>query len=154
MGVLVTACNGRASYTRTPNGRTMNDKSYVTMEQHLCLVCGNPYDTGAVLLDRRLRNRYNKHTLTAWGMCPEHEALRQDDYIALVGCDESKSTKQANGNLVPGGAYRTGAIAHLKRHVWENIIDVPVPEQMVCFCEEEVIQMLQGMQQASEKADE
>ena len=33
----------------------MNDKSHVSLEQHVCLVCGTAFDTGAILLDKRLR---------------------------------------------------------------------------------------------------
>lgn len=33
----------------------MNDKSHVSLEQHLCLVCSVTYDTGSILLDKRLR---------------------------------------------------------------------------------------------------
>jgi len=33
----------------------MNDKSHVSMEQHVCLVCGVTFDPDAILLDKRLR---------------------------------------------------------------------------------------------------
>ena len=33
----------------------MNDKSHVSLEQHVCLVCGKAFDTGTILLDKRLR---------------------------------------------------------------------------------------------------
>ena len=32
----------------------MNDKSHVSMEQHVCLVCGVAFDTGAILLDNQI----------------------------------------------------------------------------------------------------
>lgn len=32
----------------------MSDKSHVSLEQHVCLVCGVAFDTGTILLDRRL----------------------------------------------------------------------------------------------------
>lgn len=34
-------------------------KSYITMEQHQCHVCGKIFDTGALLLDTHLRKRIN-----------------------------------------------------------------------------------------------
>ncbi|WP_430522156.1 hypothetical protein [Pseudomonas aeruginosa] len=48
----------------------MNDKSHVSLEQHVCLVCGTAFDTGAILLDKRLRASMERHTATGWGLCP------------------------------------------------------------------------------------
>lgn len=48
-------CNRRA---------VMNDKSHVSLEQHVCLVCGTAFDTGAILLDKRLRASMERHTAT------------------------------------------------------------------------------------------
>lgn len=39
-------------------------KSYVTLEQKICVVCGRSYDTGSLLLDKRLRERFEHHTIT------------------------------------------------------------------------------------------
>ena len=33
----------------------MDEKSHVSLEQHACLVCGVSFDTGSILLDKRLR---------------------------------------------------------------------------------------------------
>ncbi len=48
----------------------MHDKSHVSLEQHVCLVCGTAFDTGAVLLDKRLRASMERHTATGWGFAP------------------------------------------------------------------------------------
>ena len=50
-------------------------KSYVTIEQHVCPVCGKAHDTGTILLDRRLRERFDMYTPTGYGLCPEHKAM-------------------------------------------------------------------------------
>ncbi len=129
----------------------MSERSYVPMGQHLCVVCAQPYDSGAILLDRRLRASMERNTITGWGMCPKHEALRAEDMVALVACDGSKSTKNSSGNIQPDDAYRTGAVAHIKKYLWEHIMDVPTPEGMVGFCDDEVINLLQVMQQVGEE---
>ncbi|SFE17291.1 hypothetical protein SAMN03159379_07464, partial [Variovorax sp. NFACC26] len=46
----------------------MDEKSHVSMEQHLCLVCGLGFDTGGILFDRRLRQSMQRHTVTGWGL--------------------------------------------------------------------------------------
>ena len=118
------------------------DKSYVTLEQNICVVCGDTYDTGSLLMDRRLRDTFEKHTTTGYGMCPEHQKLKEDGYVALIGADESKSSLRANGNMNPEDAHRTGNIAHLRTEAWENIMDTPVPDKMMCFCGDDVIELL------------
>lgn len=51
----------------------MNEKSRVSLEQRVCPVCGSPYDTGSILLDKRLRARMNEKTIAGRGPCPEHQ---------------------------------------------------------------------------------
>lgn len=119
------------------------DKSYVTMEQHICEVCGNPYDTGALLLDKSLRQRFDRYTVTAWGgMCPEHQKLKDDGFIALIEVDESKS--RVHGDTVKQqNACRTGTIVHIREAVWDQIFNLPAPEGKIAFIPMEVTTMLQ-----------
>ena len=89
----------------------MHDKSHVSLEQHVCLVCGTAFDTGAILLDKRLRASMERHTTTGWGLCPEHQKLFDDGFVALVECDPQRSGSQAGGRMKPEQAYRTGRLA-------------------------------------------
>ena len=127
----------------------MTKKSHVSTEQRVCVVCGKTYDTNTILLDTRLRDSMERHTVTGFGMCPDHEKLRDDGYIALVGADEAKSEFLPNGNVKPEGAYRTGLVAHLKREAFDRVFDIPAPEDGVLFCTDEVISMLQQMREGS-----
>ncbi len=127
-------------------GDDMTNKSHVTMEANVCVVCAETFDTGAILLDRQLRERFESRTTTGWGMCPHHEALKDDGYVALVACDESKSGRLSNGNVDPGKAWRTGTVAHLRRAVFADVFNVPVPDMMVCFCDDNVIEALVKME--------
>jgi hypothetical protein len=118
-------------------------KSYVTLEQRVCVVCGRTYDSGGLLLDTRLRERFEHHTVTGWGMCPEDEAKRAE-YVALV---EVKNTRVAGDNLKPQDADRTGVIAHVRRSAWTRIFDVPAPaeSEAVAFVEVGVIDQLKAL---------
>lgn len=131
----------------------MPDKSYVTLEQNVCCVCAKTFDTGSLLLDRRLRPTFDRFTVTGWGMCPEHQKLYDEGYIALVGCDPEKSNLV--GSLISGQtakqeeAYRTGSIAHIRVSAWEKAFDSPLPTRdgstlPMVFVEEAVIEMLQA----------
>lgn len=121
----------------------MTEKSYVGMEAKVCPICGvqHTYDC-ALFIDKRLKNSLEKETVTGFGLCEEHQKLYEDGYLALVGMDEEKSTKEANGNYKPQGAYRTGSIVHVKRHVIKAMIDIEIAEDVpLIYVEEEVIDM-------------
>lgn len=97
----------------------MNEKSYVSLEQHICLVCAAAFDTGNLLLDQRLRARFDRHTATGWGLCPEHQKLHDGGYVALIECDPQRSgLSSGDSRLKPEQAYRTGAVAHLRREAF------------------------------------
>ena len=123
----------------------MNDKSHVSLEQHVCLVCGVPFDTGAILLDKRLSASMEHHTATGWGLCPEHQKLADEGFVALVECDPQRSGSPG-GRLKPEQAYRTGRLAHIKRHLFTQVFNVPIEADRPCvFVEPGVIEQLQAM---------
>lgn len=109
------------------------EKSHVSMEQQVCVVCGREFDTGAILLDKRLRKSMEPKTVTGMGMCPEHQKMKDEGYVALVEADEA--TKM-----------RLGRIAHIRAAVWSNIMDVPLPPQGVAFIEPEAMDKLEALQ--------
>ena len=125
----------------------MNDKSHVSLEQHVCLVCGVRFNTGAILLDRRLRASMEHHTATGWGLCSEHQKLSDDGFVALIECDPQRSGSPAGGvSVIPEQAYRTGRLAHLKREVFARVFNVPIAANQPCvFVEPGVIEQLQSM---------
>jgi len=129
----------------------MNEKSHVSMELHVCLVCTMTYETGALLIDRRLRESLDRHTVTGWGLCPQHQALFDDGYIALVECDPEHSGNPSPGDLVkPDKAYRTGRLAHVKRDVFDRLFNVPRNDKLPCvFVEPGVIEKLQALAEES-----
>lgn len=104
-------------------GEDMSDKSYVTMEQHVCLVCGTTYDTGSILLDRRLRKTFDHKTVTGNGLCPEHQKLYDEGYIALIEIDPMRSAASASGYVKPEDAYRTGVITHMRRAAFSQVFN-------------------------------
>lgn len=123
----------------------MSDKSYVTMEQHRCPICGTDFDTGALLLDRRLKERFDKHTVTGMNLCPDCSVKDQDGYVALIACDATRSGKLPDGNVKFSEAYRTGMIAHLKREAAARLFNLDITEEKFVFCDADVIRMLQEM---------
>lgn len=124
----------------------MNDKSHVSLEQHVCLVCGTAFDTAAILLDKRLRQCMERHTATGCGLCPEHHKLSDDGFVALVECDPQRSGAQAGGRMKPEQAYRTGRLARLRRTIFATVFNVLIEDKQACvFVEPGVIEQLQSM---------
>lgn len=126
----------------------MSEKSYVSLERHLCLVCGAEYDTGSVLLDRHLRTRFEKYTTTGWGLCPEHQQLFDDGFIALVECDPAKSYAASFDRLKRDHVHRTGKVLHLKWAESVHLLNVSLESRLpLVFVEPGVIEKLQAMVQ-------
>ena len=121
----------------------MTDKSHISMEQHQCKVCLALYDTGAILLDKRLQPSMERHTVTGRGLCPEHQKLFDEGYIALVAVEQPNDGRT---HLKQEEAKRTGALAHLRRTVANEIFGTTLPDNLaMVFCEEELISKLKKM---------
>lgn len=131
----------------------MSDKSYVSMEQQVCMVCGKTYDTGTILLDRRLKESMEGHTVTGMGLCPEDEQKYKEGYLALVEINPSKS-KEHKGKIKPEDAYRTGVVVHIRRTVARKILNIPIADDLpVAFIPPEVTAMLQEMMSEKNKEE-
>ena len=91
------------------------------------------------MLDPRLRDRFDRKTVTGWEMCPKHKKMKDDGYIALIGIDGEKSEKTRTLD----GVWRLGIYMHLKKEAWEKVFKAPVPDKGICFVDNSIIQMLQ-----------
>ncbi len=125
----------------------MNGKSHVSLEQHVCMVCGVTFDTGTILLDRRLRASMEQRTTIGWGLCAEHQKLADDGYVALIECAPQRSSVPSGAtHMKPEQALRTGSIAHVKREVFARLFDVPIAADQPCvFVESGMIEQLQSL---------
>lgn len=114
----------------------MTDRSHVSLETHICKVCGAQFETGALLLDKRLRPHMERTTTTGWGMCPEHQRLADEDYIALI---EIKN--MAADFMELEKADRTGRIMHMRRAKAAEMFNVPIPKE-IAFIDKELFDLL------------
>lgn len=111
-------------------------KSHVGMGFHLCPVCGHKHDE-VVLLDRGLRNSLEKENFLGWSLCPEHQKLFDDDFIALI------ETRNSSNNLKD--ADRTGNLAHVRADAFIQVFGQTPPPGKLVFVEEGVLAKLEGM---------
>ena len=108
----------------------------------VCPVCTKEHATG-VLINQRLRNTLEPKTVTGWEMCPEHQKMKDEGYIALVGIDHAKS----DADLTLSGVWRIGMFAHLRELVWSQIFTVPPPPKKLCFVDKDTLELLEKIPQ-------
>ncbi|MDB6084041.1 MAG: ATPase [Gammaproteobacteria bacterium] len=129
------------------SGPIMNERSHVSMERCVCVACGAEYDTGALLIDKRLRASLEHYTTTGWGLCPEHQRLFDEGFVALVECDPERGGASSHTDVRKSGqAFRTGRIAHIRRELFGRAFNVHIkPETLCVFVFPGVIDRLQTM---------
>jgi hypothetical protein len=116
-------------------------KSFTTLEQHMCRVTGKLFDTGTLLLDKRLREKYEMHTITGWGYSPEAIEKFEEGYVALVEVDLAKSEVDENGQITTQGAWRLGGVCYIKKDVLVGIVPT-IKINKMGFCDSEFLKYL------------
>ena len=123
----------------------MTEKSHVGLAQHVCPVCTKEHDP-VVLLDKRLKNTLTNHEFAGWSLCPEHQKMADEGYIALVECANPDAPTLET-------AKRTGTLGHVRTEVWGKLFNIPPPKTKMAFIEVGVLDRLQAMQTESEATD-
>lgn len=120
-------------------------EDYVRMATQLCKVTGKKFESGEILISMHLKSIPKDKTLTGWGISPEVQEKMDEGYVPLVCVDHNKSDKLPNGNITPEGAYRTGEIAYVRRHVLEKLGDVPADQDFM-FIDRGLLGILSSLQ--------
>lgn len=111
------------------------------MEQKVCPVTGRTFDSGSILLDKRLKKSMDRKTVTGWQIHPEVQDQIDKGFVALVEIDPEKSTPGRNGNLKPQDVWRTGRLAYLRKEKFEQIFNRPADTPFV-WIDAEVLERL------------
>lgn len=82
-------------------------KSYVSLERNICPICGFEFDTGSIIMDKRLKNTLDHSMMTGYSYCPECNEQIGKGFTALV--EEDEELREGNR------PYRTGRIMFLKK---------------------------------------
>jgi len=107
-----------------------SNKSYVTVEQHICPVCGVEHDSGAILMDRRMRDRFEHTTLTGYSLCDVHQKQNDEGYVFLIGAIPKGVHSDRKSNFKEDDVTRTGELVSIKRHVAEQLFNCEVAPMM------------------------
>lgn len=126
----------------------MSEKSHVSLGQFQCQICGTVYDSGDILLDKKMRQVLDRHTITGYKECEDCVKHLADDMIALVEVLPPPAWRDRGGlkeAMKPNEANRTGRLAWLRRPAWKDIFGGECPTTSMCFVEEGVIAKLEAM---------
>ena len=123
------------------------EKSFVTMAQSLCKVTGKPFDTGELLLDQKMRKRFEMKTVTGWGISPEVQEKLDAGYVAVVAIDPKRSEIK-NDIAQPDKVWRTGDIAFVKAKTLGEILSQEITTN-IAFVPQEFIDWLSKVQRSS-----
>lgn len=128
-------------------------KSHVTIETKICLVTGKEYDSGTILLHKRLLEKFDPKTITGWGLSPEVSEKIAEGYAVMVGMDPEKSgiTKDATRITNPASVYRTGEVAYIRRELAVELFNIPVED--VNFVDPGVIKLLKEMNEKAQNGN-
>lgn len=95
-------------------------KEFVAMEKKICPICGKEYETGAILMDRRLRKSFeSRYVITGYGECDDCKKRLDDGYIALIVIKNAET--EGRSRLKMEDANRTGEILFLKAEFAKHI---------------------------------
>jgi len=119
-------------------------KSHVSMEQKICPCCDKTFDSGAILLDRKLKNSMERNTITGFQLCSD---CRKEGFVLMVEINNPPDGK----TITPQDAYRTGKTAYIKKDVFSKMFNVenPVP---FCYAGKEVFDILESLDKQPDEA--
>ena len=91
-------------------------KSYVSIENFICPVCGKRHDDGAgVIMDMRLQDSFETTTLVGYKFCEEHKLIiAEGKYIFLI-----ESTENNFNGL-------TGKSLQIEPEVMKDLVNDPI----------------------------
>jgi len=115
------------------------EKSFVTLEKKVCVICGHEHETGDLLLDKYMKKKFEKYTTTGYDHCDECQKKLDDHFIAMVEISNSPSTDQST--MKKEDANRTGVIVWIKAYVAAEIFNTKIKTPMV-FVDPRVVEML------------
>lgn len=100
----------------------MSEKSHVSMEHKICLVCQKTYSTNNILLDASLKQSMERKTITGFGLCPEHDK-EEEGFVLLIESDIKDPKLLSKNTINPKDVNLTGKILYIKKDAYARLFD-------------------------------
>ena len=113
--------------------------SFATLAQHQCPVCGKCEDTGEILLDKMMRNKFGMYTVTGFELCSDCKKKREEGFVFIVEIADANNRSFES---------RTGRAVTLRKDVYDPIFSTPIGDEGMATCGPDVIRALELMMEA------
>lgn len=112
------------------------DKSYVTMETKFCPISKKEWETGTILLDKRLREKFDRTCCTGYELHPDV----RDDWMLLLEAEEDRKL--------------TGRFIAIKFEPFKQLFpDVPIHEEHLALIDNETFAAIEAMVPSGEQGE-
>lgn len=102
------------------------EKNNLPIEENLCIICGNFFTAGSILLNKQLKNFLDPKTLKGYGHCLACEKKLDENYVAFIEIDLERSNVTNEHNIKAKDVCRTGRTGWIQKTTAEQLFDVPV----------------------------
>ena len=121
----------------------MNNESYVAIKQGVCVVCGQAFQSGTLILEK---HRTMDSCVVGWELCPADAQLHRLGFVAVIECDFDPSARPSGATITPNEVHRTGAVLHLTRDLFVDIFKTEARPTLPCaYVPEGTVRKLQAM---------
>jgi hypothetical protein len=121
------------------------DENFVAMATHKCPICGKDHQHNTeILMHKQGRAIPKDLPASDWSLCKKDELLFKSNYIALI--ETENNPEDESQRLQMEDAIRTGRLAHLKRHAFEQVFNTEIgPDCSFVFIDAEAMDKLIAM---------
>jgi hypothetical protein len=107
----------------------MSRSSYVSIARGVCVVCGEAFEAGTLMIEKRL---LVDSCVVGWTMCAADAQMHKLGFIAIVECELDPTERPSGDTVEPNEVNRTGNVMHLTRDTFANIFKTEVRSGLPC----------------------
>lgn len=123
----------------------MNKVSYVSIERGVCVVCGQSFHEGTLMIEHHLAA---DSCVLGWELCTADARLHRLGFVALVECAVDMRKVKSGDAVLPHEVTRTGGVMHVTRESFVAIFRTEAKAGLPCaYVPEGTLQRLQQMMQ-------
>lgn len=121
----------------------MNKPSYVSIGQGVCVVCGQAFDAGTLMIEKKFPR---DSCVVGWQLCRADAQMHRLGFVALVECELDMTAHKSGESLPRHEVSRTGAVMHLTRATFVATFKTETRPGLPCaYVPKGTVQMLQAL---------
>lgn len=121
----------------------MSKASYVSIERGVCVVCGQPFSGGTLMIEKHLQL---DSCVLGWELCTADARMHRLGFVALVECELDMTQAKSGDAIAPYEVTRTGKVMHVTRQMFVTIFKGGARPGLPCaYVPQGVLQQLRGV---------